>query len=83
MEPSQGFGVGNETPKPIKKRRPKEYQSPAESEAEPMVRKEPSLCSCQLRIVFASVMNGECSRYLDWYLVGLSGLARCVIMTHI
>ncbi|XP_075033707.1 lethal(3)malignant brain tumor-like protein 1 isoform X2 [Mixophyes fleayi] len=36
LETSQGFGVGNETPKPIKKRRPKEYQSPAESEAELM-----------------------------------------------
>ncbi|XP_063816370.1 lethal(3)malignant brain tumor-like protein 1 isoform X2 [Pseudophryne corroboree] len=36
LEPSQRFGVGNETPKPVKKRRPKEYQSPAESEAEIM-----------------------------------------------
>ncbi|XP_072259828.1 lethal(3)malignant brain tumor-like protein 1 isoform X2 [Pyxicephalus adspersus] len=36
LEPSRGFGVGNETPKPVKKRRPKEYQSPAESEADLM-----------------------------------------------
>ncbi|XP_073539917.1 lethal(3)malignant brain tumor-like protein 1 isoform X9 [Phyllobates terribilis] len=37
VEPSKGFGVGNETPKPVKKRRPKEYQSPADSEADPMI----------------------------------------------
>ncbi|KAM4691243.1 lethal(3)malignant brain tumor-like protein 1 isoform 2-T2 [Rhinophrynus dorsalis] len=36
LEISQGFGGGTETPKPVKKRRPKEYQSPAESEAELM-----------------------------------------------
>ncbi|KAM3923999.1 lethal(3)malignant brain tumor-like protein 1 isoform 2-T3 [Leptodactylus fuscus] len=36
VEPSQGFGVGNEAHKPVKKRRPKEYQSPAESEVDPM-----------------------------------------------
>ncbi|XP_031750144.1 lethal(3)malignant brain tumor-like protein 1 isoform X2 [Xenopus tropicalis] len=34
METSLVFGGGGETPKPVKKRRPKEYQSPAESEAE-------------------------------------------------
>ncbi|PIO34985.1 hypothetical protein AB205_0036770 [Aquarana catesbeiana] len=36
LEPSRGFGVGSETSIPVKKRRPKEYQSPAESEADLM-----------------------------------------------
>ncbi|KAM4623124.1 lethal(3)malignant brain tumor-like protein 1 isoform 2-T5 [Discoglossus pictus] len=39
LEPSPGYGVGSEAPKPVKKRRPKEYQSPAESEAELMEKK--------------------------------------------
>ncbi|XP_068120641.1 lethal(3)malignant brain tumor-like protein 1 [Hyperolius riggenbachi] len=38
LEPSRGFGGSSETPKPVKKRRPKEYQSPAESEADLMER---------------------------------------------
>ncbi|CAH2292751.1 lethal(3)malignant brain tumor 1 isoform X2 [Pelobates cultripes] len=32
LETLPGFGVSSEVPKPVKKRRPKEYQSPAESE---------------------------------------------------
>ncbi|KAM8946873.1 lethal(3)malignant brain tumor-like protein 1 isoform 2-T2 [Pelodytes ibericus] len=42
LETSPGFEVVNEAPKPVKKRRPKEYQSPAESEAEVMRERKPT-----------------------------------------
>ncbi|XP_053309861.1 lethal(3)malignant brain tumor-like protein 1 [Spea bombifrons] len=41
LETSPVLGVGNEAPKPVKKRRPKEYKSPAESEVELMRDRKP------------------------------------------
>ncbi|KAM9296944.1 lethal(3)malignant brain tumor-like protein 1 [Gastrophryne carolinensis] len=41
LESSRGFGVGGETPKPVKKRRPKEFESPADSEANMEKNQEP------------------------------------------